>query len=412
MWDRSPADVEQPRQRVSDAQFATPAASPAPDRERAAPVGSVTVLGVRLMDAESTTHTTRVRVLIALVMVVYLLFFVLQELIFKKHKCEHGGFVTLVHFAVFWAFGLAERPSGQQRQGPMKYYILLGFFSVFGLLLSNYALVLLNFPTWLMFKSGRALATMLAGMFIQGKRYGLVEAGGVVLIVLGLAVFTLGDLLVLPAFNAPGVVLILLALAMNAAQDNYQEKGMRAWGLGENEIVVYSYGIGCALLVPWLLANGELVAGSLFCWEHPAVFAQIVGSGFLAYAGIVLILSLIRHTSALTTVITTSCRKGLSIVLSFLLFSKPFSLVYLWGGLTIFAGVATNVYGKRLEGARASARAKAARESSGGAAMLAIDVAQSRIAVPPPGVTPGISPALSDDSLCRSVPRTNTVNTA
>jgi len=42
----------------------------------------------------------------------------------------------------------------------------------------------------------------------------------------------------------------------------------------------------------------------------------------------------------------TSLRKGLSVVISFVLFSKPFNLQYLAGGLIVLLGIYLNVASK------------------------------------------------------------------
>lgn len=49
-------------------------------------------------------------------------------------------------------------------------------------------------------------------------------------------------------------------------------------------------------------------------------------------------------TSALTTQIITSCRKALTIILSFVVFAKPFTIGYLFGAMLVFVGVGMHVF--------------------------------------------------------------------
>lgn len=260
--------------------------------------------------------------------------------------------MTLLQFIVFFCFGMIERrklsPNERSRKGPLLYHIMVGFFCVSGFALSTYSLQILNFPTWLLFKSSRVVFTMFGGVLINKKRYGPFEYTGVLFIFFGLVVFTWGDWAVSPSFNAPGIFLIVLALSMNAAQDNYQEKGLHEHGVSENELVVYSYGIGSLMLLPYLLISGEFFEGLSFCLENPTAFVQIIVSSILAYIGIVFVLALSNQTSALVAVITTSCRKALSIITSFVLFDKPFSINYIYGTFLVFTGVFFNFYGKRV----------------------------------------------------------------
>lgn len=330
------------------------------------PGGVVTILGVPLPLFPGRPQA-RVWVLMVLVVVVYLVIYVLQESIFKRQKCSAGGFVTCLHFVLFWAFALLERANHRRarrrelaarhlptadaervdaRRAPLRYHVLLGFYACAGFALSTYSMQLLNFPTWLLFKSARVITTMLGSVVLLGKRYTWLEYLGVVCIFVGLVVFSWGDFVVLPEFHLPGVVLVLLALVANSLQDNTQEQGMRRYGASENELLVYSFGFGALWLLPLIVVRGELRAGVLFCWQHPLVFVQILVVGVLSYVGTALILSLLRETSALVTTITTSCRKALSIIASFLLFSKPFSMNYVYGTLLVFSGILINFFAR------------------------------------------------------------------
>lgn len=79
--------------------------------------------------------------------------------------------------------------------------------------------------------------------------------------------------------------------------------------------------------------------GSLYLYQHPSVLFSIVCATPLSYVGIVLVLTLMRNTDALTTQLVTSCRKALTIVLSFIIFSKPFTAMYVLGGALVFGGI-------------------------------------------------------------------------
>lgn len=43
----------------------------------------------------------------------------------------------------------------------------------------------------------------------------------------------------------------------------------------------------------------------------------------------------------------TTARKALSIAVSFIFFTKPFTMQYLWSGLIIVIGIYLNIYSKR-----------------------------------------------------------------
>jgi len=66
----------------------------------------------------------------------------------------------------------------------------------------------------------------------------------------------------------------------------------------------------------------------------------------LGYLGIDIVLTLIKDYGALICVTVTTCRKAITIILSFILFSKPFVFDYAWSGLIVVIGIYLNVYSR------------------------------------------------------------------
>jgi len=258
---------------------------------------------------------------------------------------------VLFQFSSYTLYGLIHRAVTKQpqRRAPLSFLFKMGLYSVAGTAASTYSLTVLSFPTWVLFKSSRVVGVMIGGIFILGKRYHPKEYLGVLLLAIGLIVFTLGDLQLKADFHLLGVLLVILSLIMNSIEGNMQEKGLAHYKATENEMVVWVYGFGALQILPFLLWNGELVEGLTFCRRNPYVFTQIVAHSILGYFGILFVLGLVKISSALTTVIVTSCRKALTVVLSFLLFVKPLSVYHVLGFIVFFSGVALNVYHKNSE---------------------------------------------------------------
>jgi solute carrier family 35 (adenosine 3'-phospho 5'-phosphosulfate transporter), member B3 len=82
--------------------------------------------------------------------------------------------------------------------------------------------------------------------------------------------------------------------------------------------------------------------------QHPV---ETYGLSFLlsitGYLGIQVVLTLVRTTGATTAVTVTTTRKAMSIAVSFIFFTKPFTWQYLWSGLIIVLGIYLNVYSKK-----------------------------------------------------------------
>lgn len=66
----------------------------------------------------------------------------------------------------------------------------------------------------------------------------------------------------------------------------------------------------------------------------------------MGYIGLQFILNLVKYSNAVTAVIVTSCRKTITIILSFFIFHKPFQSSYAIGFLLVCSGVIINAIGK------------------------------------------------------------------
>merc|ERR1712228_373241 len=62
--------------------------------------------------------------------------------------------------------------------------------------------------------------------------------------------------------------------------------------------------------------------------------------------GVNVVLALVQSFGALVAVTVTTCRKAVTIVLSFVFFAKPFTSQYVWSGLLVLLGIYLNVYSK------------------------------------------------------------------
>lgn len=94
--------------------------------------------------------------------------------------------------------------------------------------------------------------------------------------------------------------------------------------------MIYGYSFGALQILPYLLWTGELSEGMGFLMENPYVCGQIVANCVLGYFGILFVLGLVRISSALTTVIVTSCRKVILKMIYLLFYLFPYLFLYLF----------------------------------------------------------------------------------
>lgn len=300
---------------------------------------------------ENTPLVTSVLLFTAGIFVTYIAVFIIQESVFKQSDFNFGGLLAFFQFLSYAIYGSLHRcfVPQPQRRTPASFLFKMGFYSIAGTAASTYSLNYLSFPTWVLFKSSRVIGVMIGGIFILAKRYHAKEYIGVFFLAVGLVVFTLGDIQLQADFHPTGILLVVFSLIMNSFEGNMQEKGLSHYKATENEMVIWVYGFGALQILPFLLWNGELLEGMAFFRENSYVMTQIVAHSMLGYFGILFVLGLVRISSALTTVIVTSCRKALTVIFSFLLFTKPLSAYHVLGFLVFFSGVGLNVYDKNSE---------------------------------------------------------------
>ncbi|XP_060658378.1 adenosine 3'-phospho 5'-phosphosulfate transporter 2 [Drosophila nasuta] len=345
----------------NDAQSATPisaarkssASKPPPTQE----------MRILCFDLSYYNRTSQFLLSCAGVFILYILYGYLQELIFTVEGFKpYGWFLTLVQFGYYIGFGLVERRleayrllggnlwsvEPAPRCIPLRTYFVLAALTLGTMGLSNSSLGYLNYPTQVIFKCCKLIPVLVGSILIQGKRYGPLDFAAALSMCIGLAWFTLADSQMTPNFNPWGVAMISGALLCDAAIGNVQEKAMREHKAPSSEVVFYSYGLGFVYLFVIMLLTGNFFSGFAFCLAHPL---ETFGYGFLfslsGYLGIQFVLALVRSSGAPLAATVTTARKAVTIAFSFVLFSKPFTVQYLWSGLIVVLGIYLNVYSKK-----------------------------------------------------------------
>uniref|UniRef100_A0A0B6ZVJ6 Adenosine 3'-phospho 5'-phosphosulfate transporter 2 n=1 Tax=Arion vulgaris TaxID=1028688 RepID=A0A0B6ZVJ6_9EUPU len=308
------------------------------------------VLKLWCFDLSYISRTWQFVTLTALTFVFYLVYGYMQELIFKLEGFKpFGWYLTLVQFAYYTLFGVAELQfkEDKHRKIPLKMYLLLAFLTVATMGLSNTSVGYLNYPTQVIFKCCKLIPVLIGGILIQGKRFSLIDVTACLCMSVGLILFTLADSSVSPNFNTYGVLLISLALCADGAIGNVQEKTLKQYGASNGEMVLYSYGIGFIYILVGLTVSGNILPAFYFCQEHPVeTYGYAVIFSVTGYLGLYIVLTTVKSFGALIAVTVTTCRKAVTIILSFIFFTKPFTLQYIWSGLVVVLGIYLNLYSK------------------------------------------------------------------
>jgi adenosine 3'-phospho 5'-phosphosulfate transporter B3 len=296
------------------------------------------------------TKKQQLGIIVAGIFVVFLSFFLIHEFIFKLEGFEYSGVQTMIMFSVAACFAFAEHVyKGEKRQGPIIEHAILALFSALSVAFGAYSLLILNFPTWVLFKSARIIFVMIGAILIMGKKFNLLEYASAVNLFLGLVLFTLGDMEVHPKFQTLGVILVVLALVCDAFIGNYSERLLQKFKATRTETIAYPYAIGACFLLVFLglFGRDELIGGLSFYQKNPFILTLTLLNSTLNYIGLVFIMALLKVSDAFTVVFVTSLRKAVTILLSFVLFAKPLSVFYLVGSIFVANGIYLDIRSAR-----------------------------------------------------------------
>ncbi|KAK8498800.1 hypothetical protein V6N11_012365 [Hibiscus sabdariffa] len=220
------------------------------------------------------------------------------------------------------------------------------------------------------------LPVMVMGAFIPGlrRKYPVHEYVSAILLVLGLILFTLADAQTSPNFSVIGVMMVICALIMDAFIGNLQEAIFTINPeTTQMEMLFCSTVVGLPLLVPPMVFTGEVFKAWNSCSEHLYVYGVLVFEAIATFIGQVSVLSLVAIFGAATTAMVTTARKAVTLLLSYMIFTKPLTEQHGTGLLLIAMGITLKllpieikpVYRRVSSSSSSSANEKTGNSSTG-----------------------------------------------
>ena len=292
-------------------------------------------------------------------LVSYLGFTATQESVFASAGpggFRHGGAVTLVTTLVYGILAFLERVKANEhftRKGAWRDYFVLAALTSSGMYATNAALRYLNYTTRIVAKSSKVIPTMIIGTVLQGRRYGANEYVAASMLVVGIALFTMGDVDARPSFDPRGVALIVAALFLDSFAANFEER--RLFDVPDPsshaEVVFHANAVGAAFTVCAMAVTGELSQAlqslgigsssedASTTGSFAAALPATLMSAAFGYVSVSFILLLIRHFGASNAEIVKSTRKLVSIAASLLLYPKPMGWKYAGGTASTVCGL-------------------------------------------------------------------------
>lgn len=295
----------------------------------------------------------------------YLVNGICEEYVYNRLQFSFGWYFTFVQGFVYLILMYLQGFSTKQMVNPWKTYVKLSAVLMGSHGLTKGSLAFLNYPAQIMFKSTKVLPVMIMGAFIPGlrRKYPFYEYISAALLVLGLILFTLADAQTSPNFSIAGVVMIMGALVMDAFLGNLQEAIFTMNpATTQTEMLFCSTVVGLPFLVAPMILTGELFRAWSACSQHPYVYGVLVFEAMATFIGQVSVLSLIAIFGAATTAMVTTARKAVTLLLSYLIFTKPLTEQHATGLLLIAMGIIMKMLPENKQPARSTAPSSSVRE--------------------------------------------------
>ncbi len=194
-----------------------------------------------------------------------------------------------------------------------------------------------------LFKSSRIVPTMLFGVIYNKRRYSITDYIAAVFIVMGLVIFLEADSKSSSLYDMTGIFLLCICLFVDGAILNIQEEIMHRYLCQPSEILYYMYTGGSFIMLVLNVWSGELWEGlGVILWEKndlKRTYLPMLVFTLTGFLSITCSSELVKHFGALTTSITSTMRRGLTLVVSFVLFPKPIYAQHFigWGVFTVGA---------------------------------------------------------------------------
>ena len=290
---------------------------------------------------------------------------IIEEWIFKQLPGFHFHWtVALVELVLFAAFGhVANLEPGRPvmtlpvRTGPWSLYIGVGVSLAAGSGLGKVAFRYLNYATGTVVKSMKLLPVMALSVCWLRRRYSWLEVLAAALMVTSAACFALGEKQLEPDFNPFGLVLSFFCLLAQALQNNCQDRLLRDHNTSVHETMLFSNGVGAAVVLLVTIANGELLPALAFFGGSPKAAALLLLRCVLFYVGALLYTMLMKDAGAVLAVMVTTLRKSLTVIVSFVLFPKPWSDKYGVGLVLLILALVLDYQGRSSSSSFSSSKA-------------------------------------------------------
>ena len=246
--------------------------------------------------------------------------------------------------------------------------------------LASWSLDYINFPTKVVFRSCKLLPTMLLAVIMgNSKRFTIIEIGSAVAVCAGLITFAAGDWsLSKPQFHPFGLTLVTLSVFADAILPNAQEKIFRTYDASKSEVMFFTNIFTLMLQTVSTFLSGDLMGFVHFVMGKTKVqetnyfslmmattndeqhrnllegeaidvteetglrktfFSYVIAYVLISHIAVSAHTQVVRKFGGVAAVFVGTARKGMTLILSFVLFPKESNWKYAAGAAMVLGGL-------------------------------------------------------------------------
>lgn len=225
------------------------------------------------------------------------------------------------------------------RVAPISAYPVLTLCLLASSSLSNMSLNFINFPTKVVFRSCKLIPTMVIATIINKRIFQAVEYLAAFAISLGLIIFAAVDWQISPIFHPIGLALVSMSVFADAILPNAQERLFRL-GSSRLEVTVYTNFFTLIAMTITTMLSGDLVKlFQLAKTSDTNLIAYMATYICISYIAVSSFMMIVKKYGGVTAVLLSTARKGMTLILSFILFPKAFSYFYVVGAVLVLGGL-------------------------------------------------------------------------
>jgi adenosine 3'-phospho 5'-phosphosulfate transporter B3 len=265
----------------------------------------------------------------------------LQEAIMNVPGFTYGvmlGYMEVLGVAVC-SFGERRYIAKEHgRIAPLSAYPLLTMCLLASSALSNMSLNYINFPTKVVFRSCKLIPTMVIASFLHKKIFSILEYTCALAICTGLVLFAAADWELRPSFNPIGLGLVSMSVVADSILPNAQERLFRS-GSSRLEVTLYTNTFTLIVMTCTTMLSGDLLGALQQTMQNKQLAIYFTIYTFVAYAAISVHMNVVKRFGGVVAVLLATGRKGMTLILSFVLFPKGFSWFYPAGAVLVLGGL-------------------------------------------------------------------------